>query len=195
MVDITTDEFNEFALKTNRFIPGQSLTENPETPWPWEGPPTFVSKDEALEHFMNLILEEERHIAILESLEEGVPVMNLVELILTKSFQEGEINPDLMMLLAEPLAFMIMALGEKADIEVKLIDEDDDDEYDEDKEFESFRELLNSIKDPKDDEDFPMQDKIDKVETPVLDQENEIETPSLMENPDETPSLMSRRTE
>jgi len=195
MVDITTDEFNEFALKTNRFIPGQSLTENPETPWPWEGPPTFVSKDEALEHFMNLILEEERHIAILESLEEGVPVMNLVELILTKSFQEGEINPDLMMLLAEPLAFMIMALGEKADIEVKLVDEDDDDEYDEDKEFESFRELLNSIKDPKDDEDFPMQDKIDKVETPVLDQENEIETPSLMENPDETPSLMSRRTE
>jgi len=195
MVDITTDEFNEFALKTNRFIPGQSLTENPETPWPWEGPPTFVSKDEALEHFMNLILEEERHIAILESLEEGVPVMNLVELILTKSFQEGEINPDLMMLLAEPLAFMIMALGEKADIEVKLVDEDDDDEYDEDREFESFRELLNSIKDPKDDEDFPMQDKIDKVETPVLDQENEIETPSLMENPDETPSLMSRRTE
>lgn len=195
MVDITTDEFNEFALKTNRFIPGQSLTENPETPWPWEGPPTFVSKDEALEHFMNLILEEERHIAILESLEEGVPVMNLVELILTKSFQEGEINPDLMMLLAEPLAFMIMALGEKADIEVKLVDEDDDDEYDEDREFESFRELLNSIKEPKDDEDFPMQDKIDKVETPVLDQENEIETPSLMENPDETPSLMSRRTE
>jgi len=195
MVDITTDEFNEFALKTNRFIPGQSLTENPETPWPWEGPPTFVSKDEALEHFMNLILEEERHIAILESLEEGVPVMNLVELILTKSFQEGEINPDLMMLLAEPLAFMIMALGEKADIEVKLVDEDDDDEYDEDREFESFRELLNSIKEPKDDEDFPMQDKIDKVETPVLDQENEIEAPSLMENPDETPSLMSRRTE
>lgn len=195
MVDITTDEFNEFALKTNRFIPGQSLTENPETPWPWESPPAFVSKDEALEHFMNLILEEERHIAILESLEEGVPVMNLVELILTKSFQEGEINPDLMMLLAEPLAFMIMALGEKADIEVKLIDEDDDDEYDEDKEFESFRELLNSIKEPKDDEDFPMQDKIDKVETPVLDQENEIEAPSLMENPDETPSLMSRRTE
>jgi len=185
MVDITTDEFNEFALKTNRFIPGQSLTENPETPWPWEGPPVFTSKDEALEHFMNLILEEERHIAILESLEEGVPVMNLVELILTKSFQEGEINPDL----------MIMALGEKADIEVKLVDEDDDDEYDEDKEFESFRELLNSIKEPKDDEDFPMQDKIDKVETPVLDQENEIETPSLMENPNETPSLMSRRTE
>lgn len=195
MVDITNDEFNAFGLKTDRFIPGQSLTENPDTPWPWESPPELVEKDKALEYFADFILEENRHTAILECLEEGVPVMNLVELILTKSFQEGEINPDLMMLLAEPLAFMIMSLGEKAGIEVKLIDDEDDDEYDEDREFESFRELLNSIKEPKDDEDFPMQDKIDKVETPVLNQENEIETPSLMENTDETPSLMSRRTE
>ena len=117
MVDITNEEFRQFALRPQRPIPGQSLTTNPDTPWPWERPPLFTNKDDALVYFLELFTEEERFAAIIESLEEGVPVMDLVQLFLVKSFQDGEINPNLMLLLAEPIAFMIMALGTDRDWE------------------------------------------------------------------------------
>ena len=167
MVDITDEEFRNFGMRTNRPIPGQSLTSNPETAQSWETPPEFTTKDEALTHFLTLFQDEERYQAIIESLEEGLPVMDLVEMFLTQSFQEGEINPDLMIMLAEPLAFMIMALGERAGVEVKIVD--DPDEYDEDDEVSKFRKLMGTIKEPKDDdEDFPIEEKLDEMELPSL---------------------------
>ena len=165
MVDITDEEFRSFAARTARPIPGQSLTENPDTPWAWEKPPEFVTKDAALVHF--LFQEKQRYEAIIESLEEGLPVMDLVELFLTESFEEGEINPDLMLMLAEPLAFMIMALGEKAGVEDINVSEDpddpDEDDEDEDEQFSKFRDIISTIKKPQDDEDFKIKEKLDEA--------------------------------
>ena len=45
MVDITDEEFRQFAMNTKRPIPGQSLTTNPDTPWAWEPPPFLTNKD------------------------------------------------------------------------------------------------------------------------------------------------------
>ena len=174
MVDITDEEFRSFAARTARPIPGQSLTENPDTPWPWEKPPEFVTKDAALVHFLDLFQEKQRYEAIIESLEEGLPVMDLVELFLTESFEEGEINPDLMLMLAEPLAFMIMALGERAGVENIIISEDPDDPYDEDDEdmvdnqFRNFKDIIGTIETPKDDEDFQIEENLDEIELPSL---------------------------
>ena len=176
MVDLTNNELREFGMRTARPIPGQSLTENPETPWPWETPPEFTTKDDALVHFLELFQQPERYQAIIESLEEGVPVMDLVELFLTQSFQEGEINPDLMLMLAEPLAFMIMALAERAGVENINVSEDPDDPDDPDEdedeenteEFSKFRQLLGTIDEPKDDEDFLIEEKLDEIELPSL---------------------------
>ena len=161
-------------MRTARPIPGQSLTENPETPWPWETPPEFTTKDDALVHFLELFQQQERYEAIIESLEEGLPVMDLVELFLTESFEEGEINPDLMLMLAEPLAFMIMALGERAGVENIIISEDPDDPDDEDDEdmvdnqFRNFKDIIGTIETPKDDEDFQIEEKLDEIELPSL---------------------------
>ena len=63
----------------------------------------------------------------------GTPVMELVQLILFDGFQQGKWNPDLMMMLAEPLAYIIIALAERADIDVIIYrgekeDEDADEE-------------------------------------------------------------------
>ena len=170
MVDITDEEFRKFGTRTARPIPGQSLTSNPETSQPWETPPEFTTKDEALTHFLTLFQDEERYQAIIESLEEGVSVMDLVAMFLTQSFQEGEINPDLMLMLAEPLAFILMAFGERAGIEVTIVDDPDDPESDdEDAEFNKFRELMENITEPKDDdEDFPIEEKLDEMELPSL---------------------------
>tara|TARA_R100001126_G_C4808281_1_gene140534 strand:- start:231 stop:755 length:525 start_codon:yes stop_codon:yes gene_type:complete len=163
MVDITDEEFRQFALRPQRPIPGQSLTTNPDTPWAWERPPLLTNKDEALAFFLELFTEEERFAAIIQSLEEGVPVMDLVQLFLIKSFRDGEINPNLMLLLAEPLAFMIMALGERAGVDdIKIVEDPDDPDIDE-VQTNQFAKLLNNIKQPEDDEDFPIEEKIEEV--------------------------------
>ena len=43
-------------------------------------------------------------------------------------FREGKWNPDLMMMLIEPLMYVLMSLCEKAGIEYRIDDDDDDDE-------------------------------------------------------------------
>ena len=56
-----------------------------------------------------------------------IPIMQIVKMILYKGFTDGLWNPDMILILAEPLAYMIMALAERADIDFK-IDEDDEEE-------------------------------------------------------------------
>jgi len=171
MVDITDEEFRQFAMNTKRPIPGQSLTTNPDTPWAWERPPLFTNKDEALAFFLELFTEEERYSAIIKSLDEGVPVMDLVQLFLIQSFRDGEINPNLMLLLAEPLAFMIMALGERAgvdDIKITADFEEVDIEDENNKQVSKLQELLGTIKEPEDDEDFNIEEKIEDINMPSL---------------------------
>ena len=51
--------------------------------------------------------------------------MQIVKIILYRGFSDGLWNPDMMLILAEPLAYMIMALAERADVDFK-IDEDDE---------------------------------------------------------------------
>jgi hypothetical protein len=67
---------------------------------------------------------------------------------------------------------MIMALGERAGVEdIKIVeDPDDPDEDDDDIEtqFNSFKNLIGTIDEPKDDEDFPIEEKLDEVELPSL---------------------------
>ena len=124
----------------------------------------FTNKDEALAFFLELFTEEERFAAIIQSLEEGVPVMDLVQLFLIQSFRDGEINPNLMLLLAEPLAFMIMALGERAGVDnIKIVEDPDDPDIDE-VQTNQFAKLLTNIKQPEDDEDFPIEEKIEEVD-------------------------------
>ena len=56
---------------------------------------------------------------------DDVPIMQIVKIILYRGFSDGLWNPDMMLILAEPLAYMIMALAERADVDFK-IDEDDE---------------------------------------------------------------------
>ena len=47
---------------------------------------------------------------------------------LFKGFTEGKWNPDLMLLLAEPLAFMLIALAERQGIDYVINNDDDEEE-------------------------------------------------------------------
>ena len=93
-------------------------------------------------------------------LEKGVPVMDIVQLLLIKSYQKGEINPDLMLIIAEPLAYLLLGLAERQGIQAVIVDDPDDPDEDE---TNMFRAKMQTIRNPQEDEELQLQDKIDSV--------------------------------
>jgi hypothetical protein len=124
-------EFDKIQAGMGRPIPGQSLTSNPDTPAPYEQAPMFTTVDEASKYLWDFVTDEPRYVAIMRAVDEEIPVMELVRVILFNHFVKGAFNPDLMLMMAEPLAFMIIALAERLDLDIKITDDDDDDEEEE----------------------------------------------------------------
>ena len=112
---------NEQYLKTittgGRPIPGQSLTSDPNNPAPYEQPAEYTSIHEACEFLFSNFIEEETYVTLMSLLDDGMPVMDIVQTTLFTGFSEGKWNPDLMMLLIEPTAYMLLALAERASID------------------------------------------------------------------------------
>jgi len=190
---ISEQQIEKFASKTDRPIPGQSLTEDPDNPAAYERPPSITTKEEGIKYCVGIILDDDNFPVIMNALAEGVPVMDLVQGILVNSFEEGVFNPDLMLLLAEPLAYLLLGISEREGIRATIVTDPDDPhdpddfdnwDYDDDEEEEkettknsgnSFKDRLQSIKTPKDDKDL----NLDKII------EN---TSSLMSKPSKTNS-------
>lgn len=133
-------------------IPGQSLTNNPEQPYPWETPPEFANPREALDDIVGSIMQPEAMKNIVSALAQGAAVADLGTAILYAKFNEGKITPDVMMLLAEPVMYTIMAIGEEANIKYNIegddLDEldDEDEQEDFDNKINEFRNVLTDIK-------------------------------------------------
>lgn len=180
MVDITEDELRGFAAKTNRPIMGQSLTNSPEAPQPYERPPEFTTKEEAMDYFFGHITEEKRFTSIMEALSEGMAVMDMVQLLVTKAFEDGKINPDMVMMLAEPLAYLLIGLAEREGIRVIIVDDPEDPDND-----QYIQDTLNM--DSGLNMGNPLRDKLQTIRNPQDDEEL-----NLGKRLDEMPSLMAR---
>lgn len=131
-------------------LPGQSLTNNPDQSYPWEKPATFSNPREALNEITKLLLQPEAMKNIVKALANGASVGDLASAVLYAKFFEGEINPDVMLLLIEPTMYLMMAIGEEANIKYN-IDNDDLDEFDEDDEdvqnkINEFKTVFEQIK-------------------------------------------------
>lgn len=155
-MEVSNEDFRNFALRGQRPIPGQSLTDNPEAPSAWEKPPQFTTKEEVIEYFSGVFLDEDTFPELMQLIREGVPIMDLVQLYLTQAFEKGLLNPDLMLLVAEPLAFMLMGLAEQEGIQYTIVD-DDNEELDD---TNVFRNKLQTIKAPQNDEEINLNEKI-----------------------------------
>lgn len=124
-------EYNDIQANMGRAIPGQSMTNDPKNPAPYEQAPMFTTVNEASKYLWDFVTEEKHYAAIMTGLNQGEPVMNFVKVILFNEFTKGVFNPDLMMIMAEPLAFMIIALAERLDIDIQITEDDDEDEDEE----------------------------------------------------------------
>ena len=133
-------------------IPGQSLTRDSEDPYPWETPPEFTNPREALDDVVGSIMQPEAMKNIVDALAKGGAVADIGTAILYAKFNEGKITPDVMMMLAEPVMYTIMAIGEEANIKYNIegndLDEfdDEDDAEDFDNKVNEFRNVLTDIK-------------------------------------------------
>ena len=123
-------------VNAGRPIAGQSLTSSPEQRRPFEQPPEFVNFKEALDYTVAELLREEVYTNIVVGIGQGIPVADVALEIGYAGFREGKWNPDLMLMLIEPLVYVLMALCEKAGVEYRLssdpeieeeMEEDDDD--------------------------------------------------------------------
>jgi hypothetical protein len=119
----------------DRPIPGSSLTNDPDEPFPFEKAPEYTNVREACEYIFETIIEEEVYIPIMRSLADGVSLMEITQAILFKGFSEGKWNPDLLLILAEPTAYMLMALAERVDIDVVIYNGEEEDEDEEEELF------------------------------------------------------------
>jgi len=176
--------------KVNRPIPGQSLTSDPENPAPYERPPQFTDVHEATMYLWDFVTEETTYVALMTGVSKGVPVMSIVQVILFNEFQQGKWNPDLMLMLAEPLAYMLIALAERLDLDIKIDnDEEEGDIFGVEMEEKKLEQLRNSII-PKgfisEEMAQEMKELPSLLEPPVITEEEEVapEQPSLMAQPE-----------
>lgn len=187
------DELLQLQAKGSA-IPGQSLTNSPDQPYPWEGPPEFANPREALNDILNSLLKPEAVRTLAEALSGGASVGDIGISILYAKFVEGKINPDVMLLLLEPVMYVIMAIGEEANINYN-IDGDDINEPDEveiQENLEKAEELFSQIK------SGAIQNiKEGAVPSEIKDEISNADIPSLLAaTPDkQEESLLERREE
>ena len=128
----------------NRPVPGQSLTNDPTNKAPWESPPTFTTVQDATVALVEDCFSEENFKMIALALADDMPVGNLAAIILQEGFNKGAWNADLLMMLMEPLMYILMAIAEKCDIDYLLYEGDTYESYeDEDNPEEVVKNLKN----------------------------------------------------
>ena len=70
--------------------------------------------------------EEEKHEQLLNTLRDGVDIESIVQVLLFKGFQDGKWSPDLMLLLIEPMVYMVMWIADQAGIDAQISADGDD---------------------------------------------------------------------
>ena len=105
-------------------IPGQSLTQNPESRLPYETPPKFSEVQEFIDETFLRFTSEEGLPDLLDAMRTSLPVEQIAEKYLKKSFKDGDITPDMLLLVIEPTIYMLISLATYADIDPVLYPED-----------------------------------------------------------------------
>lgn len=112
------------AMMMTAPIPGQSLTQSPESRLPYETPPKFSDIQEFIDETFMRFTDPDSLPDLLETMRLGLPVEHIAEKYLENRFQKGEITPDLVMLCIEPVIYMLISLATYADIDPVLYPED-----------------------------------------------------------------------
>ena len=151
---------------------------------PFESPPEFTEFREALDFTVANLLEPNVIEPIIQSIATGTPVMEVVTQITYVGFQEGKWNPDLMMMLIEPLTYVLMAICEQSGIEFTIYRGEQEDDLNEEGDAQS--EQLENLADLSKKKIGPIS-KVPQgaLPTEIVEriEDVQIETPSLLDRP------------
>ena len=172
----------KFLSTNGRPIPGESLTNSPDAPYPWEQPTHFTELEPAIDALFIELTEPEAYHSIINLVDNKVPLGDITQIILTDGFQKGMWNPDLLLLLIEPTMYMIMALAEKAGIMDAVVYQGEE----EDEEDENNEQLSNIEKAM----DIAQDRVVPKAKAGVIPKD--IETKLAEFTPPEQPSLLEK---
>ena len=136
MAEFDKTQPNQFEQRgTNPFnnpTPGESLTRDPEQKFPWEQPPQLTEVEPVIKEIFINITEKEKLLDLLHLLRKGTPIDELTQVILYRGMTQGIYNTDLMMLLIEPVMYLLIAIAEEYEIDPVIYEGMDQDIAEED---------------------------------------------------------------
>ena len=123
------NQFDEVGVNPfNAPIPGESLTSPSDMPKAWERPPQHSDAENAMEAIYMEITQENTLRRLIDMIDSDVPLDEIAQVILYKGYTEGKFSPDLMLMLAEPTIYLLIAIADYADIkDYTLYNEEVDD--------------------------------------------------------------------
>jgi len=125
------NQFDEVGVNPfNAPIPGESLTASPENAKAWETPPEYTNEDEAMMAVYMVLTEQSTLRGLIEIISDGIALDELAQVILYKGYTEGKYTPDMMLMLAEPTIYLLIAIADYAEIKDYTLYEGEDDDPD-----------------------------------------------------------------
>ena len=136
------NQFEEQGMNPfNAPTPGESLTRDPEQKFPWERPPEINDVDTAIKEVFVMLTERKSLVELLNLLNNGQPVDEIAQMVAYRGMSVGKYNSDLMLLLLEPIMYLLIAIAEEYEIEPTIYEGMDDDIMDVDSVTESKQKL------------------------------------------------------
>ena len=124
-------------------IPGQSLTNDPDSPLPFEQASVHTELAPAIDDLIVRLCEPDIFHPVINALRAGLPVSEMAEQILFEGFSQGFYNPDFMLLLVEPTMYILIAFADMAGFEPEI---DNDDEPTPEEEITQLDKVIETAK-------------------------------------------------
>ena len=122
------NKFEEAGMNPfNAPTPGESLTRDPDQKFPWEQNPEINDVDTAIKEVFINLTERDTLVELLNILNNGQPVDEIAQIIAYRGMSVGKYNNDLMLLLLEPIMYLIIAIAEEYEIEPVIYEGMDND--------------------------------------------------------------------
>ena len=128
---INTTQFEEANVNPfNAPTPGESLTTAPDMQKQWEKPPQYTEEDEAMEAVYLELTSEDNLMPLIDLINDKTPLDQIAQVLLYRGYTKGLYNPDLMLMLAEPTIYLLIAIADYADINDYVLYEGEEDDPD-----------------------------------------------------------------
>lgn len=126
-------------------IPGQSLTKSPDESYPWEQPPKYTGVKEATEAVFLELLKPDNLEAVTDMMGNNVAIEDIANMLVFIGYTKGQFTQDLMLLLLEPIGYMLLAIAEQIGIEPVLYRDENQDQELDDEEDEDLTNIITSV--------------------------------------------------